>query len=105
MAASIEETLTSVWRQVLVEDAKSIRLENRSFPDRHENAELLTTPQLLGRLGADASCGFSRLLLSRKPIAHVRDVIDVIEDKAADFRSGWTKTPGNEALQCPYGAI
>src|SRR5206468_466805 len=34
MAASLEETLTSVWRQALVEDAKSVTLEERSFPIR-----------------------------------------------------------------------
>ena len=34
MAASLEETLTSVGRQVLVQHAKSVTLENRSFPVR-----------------------------------------------------------------------
>src|SRR5436309_12317006 len=34
MAATLEETLTSVWRQALVEDAKSVTLEERSFPIR-----------------------------------------------------------------------
>ncbi|HEX6802836.1 MAG TPA: hypothetical protein VF133_04085 [Terriglobales bacterium] len=34
MAASIEETLISVWQQALVDDAKSVALENRSFPVR-----------------------------------------------------------------------
>jgi hypothetical protein len=34
MAASLEETLTLVWRQALVEKAKSVMLDNRSFPVR-----------------------------------------------------------------------
>jgi hypothetical protein len=34
MAASLEETLTSVWRQALVDDAKSVTLKDRSFPVR-----------------------------------------------------------------------
>ena len=34
MAASLEETLTSVWRQALVEEAKSVMLDNGSFPVR-----------------------------------------------------------------------
>jgi hypothetical protein len=34
MASSLEETLISVWRQALVEDAKIVRLEDRSFPVR-----------------------------------------------------------------------
>jgi len=32
MAASLEETLVSVWQQTLVENARSVKLENRSFP-------------------------------------------------------------------------
>ena len=31
MAATLEETLVSVWRQALVEEAKSVMLDNRSF--------------------------------------------------------------------------
>jgi hypothetical protein len=34
MAASIEETLISVWQQALAKNAKSVKLENRSFPVR-----------------------------------------------------------------------
>jgi hypothetical protein len=34
MAANLEEALTSVWRQALVEEAKSVTLENRNFPVR-----------------------------------------------------------------------
>lgn len=34
MATSLEETLISVWREALVENAKSVELENRSFPVR-----------------------------------------------------------------------
>jgi hypothetical protein len=41
MAASLEETLTSVWRQALVEDAKSVTLENRSFPVRRTSRSRL----------------------------------------------------------------
>lgn len=34
MATSLEETLTSVWRQALVEGAKSVILDNRRSPVR-----------------------------------------------------------------------
>jgi len=34
MIASLEETLISVWRQVLVEDAKTVALESGSCPVR-----------------------------------------------------------------------
>src|SRR5690348_6772645 len=34
MAARLEETLILVWQQALVENAPSVRLENRSFPVR-----------------------------------------------------------------------
>ncbi len=34
MAASLEETLISVWQQVMIENASSVKLENRSFPVR-----------------------------------------------------------------------
>ena len=34
MAASLEETLTSVWKQALVEKAESVMLDGRSFPVR-----------------------------------------------------------------------
>ena len=41
MAASLEETLTSVWKQALVEDAKSVTLEDRSFPVRRTSRSRL----------------------------------------------------------------
>src|SRR6184192_4796660 len=41
MAASLEETLISVWHQALVEGAKSMRLENRSFPVRRTSRSRL----------------------------------------------------------------
>src|SRR6266571_3739657 len=41
MAASLEETLTSVWRQALVEDAKGVTLEERSFPVRRTSRSRL----------------------------------------------------------------
>ena len=41
MAASLEETLTSVWRQALVEDAKRVTLEDRSFPVRRTSRSRL----------------------------------------------------------------
>src|SRR5438067_10568347 len=31
MAASLEETLISVWQQALVENARNVKLENRTF--------------------------------------------------------------------------
>ncbi len=34
MAASLEETLISVWRQVLVEDVRTVTLESGSYPVR-----------------------------------------------------------------------
>ena len=41
MAASLEETLTSVWRQALVENAKSVSLEKRTFPVRRTSRSRL----------------------------------------------------------------
>ena len=41
MAASLEETLISVWHQALVEDARSVRLVNRSFPVRRTSRSRL----------------------------------------------------------------
>jgi hypothetical protein len=37
MAANLEETLTSVWKQALVEEAKSVMLDNGTFPVRRTN--------------------------------------------------------------------
>jgi hypothetical protein len=34
MAASLEQTLISVWQQALVENAKNVSLEGRTFPVR-----------------------------------------------------------------------
>lgn len=34
MTASLGETLVSVWRQALVEEAKKVKLDDRSFPVR-----------------------------------------------------------------------
>jgi hypothetical protein len=34
MAASLEETLISVWRQVMAEGAKTVSVEGRNFPVR-----------------------------------------------------------------------
>ena len=31
MAASLEETLISVWQQVMIENARTVKLESRSF--------------------------------------------------------------------------
>ena len=41
MAASLEEALISVWRQALVDDVKSVALENRSFPVRRTSRSRL----------------------------------------------------------------
>jgi hypothetical protein len=41
MAASLEETLTSVWKQALIDDAKSVTVENRSFPVRRTSRSRL----------------------------------------------------------------
>jgi hypothetical protein len=41
MAAYLEETLLSVWHQALVEDARSVKLENRSFPVRRTSRSRL----------------------------------------------------------------
>src|SRR5215471_1903212 len=41
MATSLEETLISVWRQALVDDAKSVTLEDRSFPVRRTSRSRL----------------------------------------------------------------
>jgi hypothetical protein len=41
MAASLEETLISVWRQALVDEAKTVTLEGRNFPVRRTNRSRL----------------------------------------------------------------
>src|ERR1035437_1849611 len=41
MAASLEETLISVWRQGLVEDGKTVHLESASFPIRRTSRSKL----------------------------------------------------------------
>ena len=41
MAAILEETLISVWRQALVEDAKSVTLDGRSFSVRRTSRSRL----------------------------------------------------------------
>ena len=41
MAASLEETLVSIWQQTLVENARSVKLENRSFPVRRTSRSRL----------------------------------------------------------------
>ena len=41
MATSLEETLNSVWKQVLVDDAKTVILEERTFPVRRTSRSRL----------------------------------------------------------------
>jgi hypothetical protein len=41
MAASLEETLISVWQQVMIENARSVKLEDRSFPVRRTSRSKL----------------------------------------------------------------
>ena len=41
MAAGLDETLISVWRQVLVEDAKAVSVDGRSFPVRRTSRSRL----------------------------------------------------------------
>ncbi len=41
MAASLEETLISVWRQAMVEDAKVVTLEDKEFPVRRTSRSRL----------------------------------------------------------------
>ncbi len=41
MAASLEETLISVWRQAMVEDAKVVTLEGKEFPVRRTSRSRL----------------------------------------------------------------
>jgi NADPH-dependent ferric siderophore reductase len=41
MAASLEETLLSVWQQALIENARSVKLENRTFPIRRTSRSRL----------------------------------------------------------------
>ncbi len=41
MAASLEETLISVWQQALAENARSVKLEGRSFPVRRTSRSRL----------------------------------------------------------------
>ena len=41
MAASLEETLISVWQQALIENARNVKLEDRSFPVRRTSRSRL----------------------------------------------------------------
>ena len=41
MAASLEETLISVWRQVMVEDAKVVTVHDEEFPVRRTSRSRL----------------------------------------------------------------
>lgn len=41
MAASLEETLVSVWQQTMVDEAKAVTVEGRSFPVRRTNRSRL----------------------------------------------------------------
>jgi hypothetical protein len=41
MATSLEETLTSVWRQTMVEDAKVVTLQDEKFPVRRTSRSRL----------------------------------------------------------------
>jgi hypothetical protein len=41
MAASLEEVLISVWRQAMVEDAKTVTVEGGSFPVRRTSRSRL----------------------------------------------------------------
>ncbi len=41
MAASLEETLVSVWQQALAENARSVTLEGRTFPVRRTSRSRL----------------------------------------------------------------
>src|SRR6266550_6758020 len=41
MTAGLEKTLISVWRQVLVEDAKTVALESGSYPVRRTSRSKL----------------------------------------------------------------
>jgi hypothetical protein len=41
MTASLEDTLISVWRQALVEDAPTVKLGSRSYPVRRTSRSKL----------------------------------------------------------------
>ena len=41
MATTLEETLISVWQQVLVENARSVKLKDRNFPVRRTSRSRL----------------------------------------------------------------
>jgi len=41
MAASLEEILVSVWRQALVEEARAVTVDGRSFPVRRTSRSRL----------------------------------------------------------------
>jgi hypothetical protein len=41
MAEVLEKTLISVWKQALLEETKSVRVENRSFPVRRTSRSRL----------------------------------------------------------------
>ena len=41
MAASLEDTRISVWRQALVDEARTVTLESRNYPVRRTNRSKL----------------------------------------------------------------
>jgi len=91
MAASLEETLISVWRQAIVEDSQTVTLEGRNFPVRrtirsklrevdfrfegHELRGLEQNPQTSSRWARLASEGkqVMQFLSGRRYIAVVVD--------------------------------
>jgi hypothetical protein len=48
MAATLEDVLISVWRQALVEEARTVKLEGKSFPVRRTSRSLNVDFQFSG---------------------------------------------------------
>ena len=70
MAASLEDILISVWRQALVEEAKSVTLDGQSFPVRrtsrsglredHRLIVIETAHRIFSRGEESGRCSFNR---------------------------------------------
>ncbi len=68
MAASLEETLISVWRQAMVERAKTVTMEGRDFPVRRTSRSKLREVDF--RFDSHELRGLGKIL---KPVLDGRD--------------------------------
>ena len=107
MAASLEETLISVWRQVLVEDVKAVRLESQSCVVRHTSRSKLREVdfrfenKLLRGLEQNPNTGsrWAELARAEKKVMQFLDsgryVANVVDGEVKFYgrkqRSGWMR--------------